>query len=57
VVQADPRTLLLLYLHGARWDVPGSSPLMRRKHELGCAVPGIDFRGVGQLCVPHGRRW
>jgi len=39
---------VLLYLHGARWDVRGSAPRMRRLHELGFAVLGIDYRGFGQ---------
>ncbi|MBL8288819.1 MAG: alpha/beta fold hydrolase [Rubrivivax sp.] len=38
----------LLYLHGARWDVRGSAPRMRRLHELGFAVLGIDYRGFGR---------
>lgn len=39
---------LLLYLHGARWDVRGSAHRMRRMHELGFAVLGIDYRGFGR---------
>jgi fermentation-respiration switch protein FrsA (DUF1100 family) len=39
---------LLLYLHGARWDVRGSAFRMRRMHELGFAVLGIDYRGFGR---------
>jgi alpha-beta hydrolase superfamily lysophospholipase len=39
---------LLLYLHGARWDVRSSAQRMRRMHELGFAVLGIDYRGFGQ---------
>jgi alpha-beta hydrolase superfamily lysophospholipase len=39
---------LLLYLHGARWNVQGSAFRMRRMHELGFAVLGIDYRGFGQ---------
>jgi pimeloyl-ACP methyl ester carboxylesterase len=38
----------LLYLHGARWDVRGSAPRMRRLHELGFSVLGIDYRGFGR---------
>jgi hypothetical protein len=44
--RADAPTLL--YLHGARWDVRGSAPRMRRLHELGFAVLGIDYRGFGR---------
>lgn len=39
---------VLLYLHGARWDVRSSAFRMRRMHELGFAVLGIDYRGFGQ---------
>jgi hypothetical protein len=39
---------VLLYLHGARWDVRGSAQRIRRMHELGFAVLGIDYRGFGQ---------
>ncbi len=46
--QADPAAPLLLYLHGARWDVRGSAHRMRRMHELGFAVLGVDYRGFGQ---------
>jgi fermentation-respiration switch protein FrsA (DUF1100 family) len=47
---AQPRTdaPVLLYLHGARFDVRGSAPRMRRMHELGFAVLGIDYRGFGR---------
>ena len=46
--QADADAPVLLYLHGARWDVRGSAHRMRRMHELGYAVLGIDYRGFGQ---------
>jgi uncharacterized protein len=39
---------VLLYLHGARWDVRSSAHRMRRMHELGFAVMGIDYRGFGR---------
>jgi hypothetical protein len=39
---------VLLYLHGARWDVRGSAPRMRRMQELGFAVLGVDYRGFGR---------
>ncbi len=47
---AQPRANapVLLYLHGARWDVRSSAHRMRRMHELGFAVLGIDYRGFGQ---------
>jgi alpha-beta hydrolase superfamily lysophospholipase len=46
--QARADAPLLLYLHGARWDVRGSAFRMRRMHELGFAVLGIDYRGFGR---------
>jgi uncharacterized protein len=39
---------VLLYLHGARWDVRGSAWRMRRMQELGFAVLGVDYRGFGR---------
>ena len=39
---------VLLYLHGARYDVRGSAHRMRRIHELGFAVLGVDYRGFGR---------
>ncbi len=44
----DPAAPVLLYLHGARWDVRSSAQRMRRMHELGFSVLGIDYRGFGQ---------
>jgi len=46
--QADPAAPVLLYLHGARYDVRGSAPRMRRMHQLGFAVLGVDYRGFGR---------
>lgn len=46
--QSRPDAPTLLYLHGARWDVRSSVHRMRRMHELGFAVLGIDYRGFGQ---------
>jgi len=43
-----PHAPVLLYLHGARWDVRGSANRMRRMQELGFSVLGIDYRGFGQ---------
>ena len=39
---------VLLYLHGARWNVAGSAPRMRRMQELGFSVLAIDYRGFGK---------
>ncbi|MEN9627468.1 MAG: hypothetical protein RJA10_695, partial [Pseudomonadota bacterium] len=46
--QDDPAAPVMLYLHGARFDVRGSAPRMRRMHELGFAVLGVDYRGFGR---------
>ncbi len=46
--QERPDAPVMLYLHGARWDVRGSSPRMRRMHELGFSVLGVDYRGFGR---------
>jgi alpha-beta hydrolase superfamily lysophospholipase len=46
--QARTNAPTLLYLHGARWDVRGSAPRMRRLHALGFAVLGVDYRGFGR---------
>ena len=46
--QARADAPVLLYLHGARWDVRSSAHRMRRMHELGFAVLGIDYRGFGR---------
>lgn len=39
---------VLLYLHGARWNVAGSAPRIRRMQELGFSVMAIDYRGFGR---------
>ena len=39
---------ILLYLHGARYNVTGSAPRIRRMHELGFSVLAIDYRGFGK---------
>ena len=45
--QASPAPLLL-YLHGARWNVEGSAPRIRRMQALGFSVLAIDYRGFGK---------
>lgn len=37
-----------LYLHGARWDVVGSSFRIRQLQAMGFSVLGIDYRGFGK---------
>jgi alpha-beta hydrolase superfamily lysophospholipase len=39
---------VLLYLHGARWNVAGSAPRIRRMQELGFSVMAVDYRGFGR---------
>jgi alpha-beta hydrolase superfamily lysophospholipase len=43
-----PDAPVLLYLHGARWNVTGSTPRIRRMQELGFSVLAIDYRGFGR---------
>ncbi len=43
--QAAP---VMLYLHGARWNVTGSAPRIRRMQELGFSVLAVDYRGFGK---------
>ena len=42
------QTPILLYLHGARWNVAGSSGRIRRMEEMGFSVLAIDYRGFGK---------
>jgi alpha-beta hydrolase superfamily lysophospholipase len=46
--QEKADTPVLLYLHGARWNVSGSAPRIRRMQELGFSVLAIDYRGFGK---------
>lgn len=39
---------VLLFLHGARWNVEGSAPRIRRMQELGFSVLAVDYRGFGR---------
>ena len=39
---------VLLYLHGARWNVVGSAWRIARMHELGFNVVAVDYRGFGK---------
>lgn len=45
---ARPDAPVVLYLHGARWNIAGSAFRMRRLNALGFAVLGIDYRGFGK---------
>ncbi len=44
----DSAAPVLLYLHGARWNVSGSSQRIRRMQSLGFSVLAVDYRGFGQ---------
>jgi uncharacterized protein len=46
--EAQPKTPVVLYLHGARYNVQGSAFRMRRLHDLGFSVLSIDYRGFGK---------
>lgn len=39
---------VLLYLHGARYNVTGSASRIRRMQELGFSVLAVDYRGFGR---------
>ena len=45
---ADDKRPVLLYLHGARFNVTGSAPRIRRLQEFGFSVLAIDYRGFGK---------
>lgn len=45
---SKPAAPVLLYLHGARFNVTGSAPRIRRMQELGFSVLAIDYRGFGK---------
>ena len=46
--QARADAPVLLFLHGARCDLPESAERMQLWHALGFAVLGIDYRGFGR---------
>ncbi len=39
---------VMLYLHGARWNVAGSTYRIQRMQELGFTVVAVDYRGFGK---------
>jgi uncharacterized protein len=43
-----PKAPVLLYLHGARFNVVGSAFRARRMQELGFSVLSVDYRGFGK---------
>jgi uncharacterized protein len=44
----DPQAPVVLYLHGARWNLTGSVTRMDRWRQLGFAVFAVDYRGFGK---------
>ncbi|MEQ1808013.1 MAG: hypothetical protein ABL900_21735, partial [Burkholderiaceae bacterium] len=48
LAHADADAPVLLYLHGARWDVSGSVQRMQQLRALGFSVLGVDYRGFGR---------
>ena len=44
----DRKAPVMLYLHGARWNVTGSAQRIRRMQELGFSVLAVDYRGFGK---------
>ncbi len=46
--QDDQLAPAVLYLHGARWNLSGSSFRIQRLRDLGFSVLAIDYRGFGQ---------
>ena len=45
---SDKKAPLLLFFHGARWNVTGSSPRIKRLHDMGFTVLAVDYRGFGK---------
>ena len=46
--QSDPNAPVILYLHGSRWNLTGSSFRIERWRAMGFSVFAIDYRGFGQ---------
>ena len=46
--QPDGNAPALLYLHGSRWNLTGSSFRIAKWREMGFSVLAIDYRGFGQ---------
>ena len=46
--QPDPNAPVVLYLHGSRWNLTGSSFRIERWRAMGFSVFAIDYRGFGQ---------
>ena len=44
----DPNAPVVLYLHGARWNLTGSVTRIDRWRQLGFSVFAVDYRGFGK---------
>lgn len=51
---ADPQAPVLLYLHGARWNMTGSVTRIPRWNNMGFSVLAIDYRGFGKSLLAGG---
>ena len=51
---ADPNAPVLLYLHGARWNLTGSVTRIPRWNRMGFSVLAIDYRGFGKSVAADG---
>ncbi len=45
---ADPAAPVMLYLHGARWNLSASVTRIDRWRKLGFSVLAVDYRGFGK---------
>ena len=52
--QADKNAPVLLYLHGARWNLTGSVTRIPRWNRMGFSVLAIDYRGFGKSTFGDG---
>jgi alpha-beta hydrolase superfamily lysophospholipase len=44
----DPNAPVMVYLHGARWNLTGSVTRIERWRKLGFSVLAVDYRGFGK---------
>jgi hypothetical protein len=51
---ADPNAPVLLYLHGARWNLSGRVTRIPRWNAMGFSVLAIDYRGFGKSIMASG---
>ena len=50
----NPDAPVLLYLHGARWNLTGSVTRIPRWNKMGFSVLAIDYRGFGKSVAHNG---